>query len=193
VDGRRQQRFADLMAREVFPFEQQHLVTLHCDQARQGGPAGPAANDNEIKIRLLLCHVSALQWGGGRAANSEPPRYLAGFRKPRQAGSLFGAFCRDLDLVPRVCRPYRARTKGKVESGVKFVKHNALAGLAFVSFAALQAQLQRWMAEADQRIHGTTCGPAHESLGPLDEWRKKRARDIRWPVCYKTNRARLAE
>jgi hypothetical protein len=68
----------------------------------------------------------------------------------------FEAFCRDWDLVPRVCRPYRARTKGKVESGVKFVKHNALAGLAFVSFAALQAHLQRWMAEADQRIHGTT-------------------------------------
>lgn len=66
------------------------------------------------------------------------------------------AFCRDWDVQPRACAPYRARTKGKVESGVKFVKRNALAGRAFVSFAALEQHLAQWMAEADQRVHGTT-------------------------------------
>jgi hypothetical protein len=55
-----------------------------------------------------------------------------------------------------VCRPYRARTKGKTEAGVRYVKVNALAGLNFVSFAALEAHLNRWCAEADARIHGTT-------------------------------------
>ena len=38
------------------------------------------------------------------------------------------AFCRDWDVQPRACAPYRARTKGKTEAGVKYVKRNALAG-----------------------------------------------------------------
>lgn len=66
------------------------------------------------------------------------------------------AFCRDWDVQPRACAPYRARTKGKVESGVKFVKRNALAGRTFPSFAALEQHLAQWMDEADQRVHGTT-------------------------------------
>lgn len=66
------------------------------------------------------------------------------------------AFCRDWDVQPRACAPYRARTKGKVESGVKFVKRNALAGRSFTSWAALEQHLAQWMDEADQRVHGTT-------------------------------------
>jgi transposase len=65
-------------------------------------------------------------------------------------------FCRDWSLSPRACAPYRARTKGKVESGVKYVKRNALAGREFTSFAALEAHLAQWMDEADARVHGTT-------------------------------------
>lgn len=65
-------------------------------------------------------------------------------------------FCRDWDVQPRACRPYRARTKGKTESGVKYVKRNALAGRAFESFAALEEHLARWIDEADRRVHGTT-------------------------------------
>jgi transposase len=65
-------------------------------------------------------------------------------------------FCRDWSLLPRACAPYRARTKGKVESGVKYVKRNALAGREFASFAALELHLEQWMAEADERVHGTT-------------------------------------
>lgn len=74
------------------------------------------------------------------------------------------AFCRDWGVEPRACAPYRARTKGKTESGVKFVKRNALAGREFVSFAALEAHLAAWMIEADQRVHGTT----HER--PIDRF-----------------------
>jgi hypothetical protein len=65
-------------------------------------------------------------------------------------------FCRDWSLSPRACAPYRARTKGKVESGVKYVKRNALAGRRFDSFAALELHLEQWMHEADLRVHGTT-------------------------------------
>jgi transposase len=66
------------------------------------------------------------------------------------------AFCRDWDVQPRACAPYRARTKGKTEAGVKFVKRNGLAEQAFDSFAALESHLAGWMALADQREHGTT-------------------------------------
>jgi transposase len=68
----------------------------------------------------------------------------------------FAAFCRDWGVAVAACRPYRARTKGKTESGVGYVKHNAIAGLSFTSFAALEAHLETWMLEADQRVHGTT-------------------------------------
>jgi transposase len=68
----------------------------------------------------------------------------------------FAAFCADWGVEVSACRPYRARTKGKTESGVGYVKKNAIAGLAFLSFAALEAHLEQWMTEADARIHGTT-------------------------------------
>ena len=66
------------------------------------------------------------------------------------------AFCRDWDVQPRACAPYRARTKGKTEAGVKYVKRNGLAGLEFASFAALERHLTEWMVMADERMHGTT-------------------------------------
>ena len=58
---------------------------------------------------------------------------------------------------PRACAPYRARTKGKDERGVGYVKRNAIAGHSFISWAAFEAHLDWWMREiADRRVHGTT-------------------------------------
>jgi transposase len=69
----------------------------------------------------------------------------------------FAAFCKDRGVTPRACRPRRARTKGKIERGVGYVKHNALAGRPFATFEALQKHLAKWtVTVADQRIHGTT-------------------------------------
>lgn len=68
----------------------------------------------------------------------------------------FEAFCKDRGLHVRACQPYRARTKGKVESGVKYVKRNAIADREFASFVALEEHLASWMAKSDQRVHGTT-------------------------------------
>jgi transposase len=67
------------------------------------------------------------------------------------------AFAQHWGFRPRACAPYRARTKGKDESGVKYVKRNALAGRSFASWAALEAHLAAWTREiADAREHGTT-------------------------------------
>jgi len=69
----------------------------------------------------------------------------------------FIAFCRHWDVRPHACAPYRARTKGKDERGVGYVKHNAIAGHRFPSWAAMEAHLLHWMREvADVRRHGTT-------------------------------------
>jgi transposase len=82
-------------------------------------------------------------------------------------------FCKDWDVTPKACGPYRARTKGKTESGVKYVKRNALAGRDFESFAALEKHLVEWMAEADARVHGTT----HER--PLDRFEREEKAALR--------------
>ena len=69
----------------------------------------------------------------------------------------FHAFCRYWDIQPRACAPFRARTKGKDERGVGYVKHNAIAGRRFDSWEQLAAHLSRWNREiADRRRHGTT-------------------------------------
>lgn len=69
----------------------------------------------------------------------------------------FKAFADYWGFEPRVCRPYRAQTKGKVESGVKYLKRNFLPGRRFVDLEDFQAQLDEWTATiADRRVHGTT-------------------------------------
>lgn len=69
----------------------------------------------------------------------------------------FVAFCKHWSVIPRACAPYRARTKGKDERGVGYVKNNAVAGHEFDSLEALNAHLVRWAREvSDVRIHGTT-------------------------------------
>ena len=51
----------------------------------------------------------------------------------------------------------RIYEKGKVESGVKYVKRNFAPGRSFHDLEDFNAQLVVWQAEvADQRIHGTT-------------------------------------
>ena len=93
----------------------------------------------------------------------------------------FEAFCRHWGMTPRACRPYRARTKGKVERSVGYGKSNALGRLSFVSWEALEAHLVWWMREvADVRVHGTT----HER--PIDRFAREAAalRPLGEHPCY---------
>jgi len=81
----------------------------------------------------------------------------------------FRAFAQHWGFEPRVCQPYRACTKGKVESGVKLVKGNFLPGRVFIDIVDFQEQLSAWNADiADIRIHGTT----HER--PIDRFDRER-------------------
>jgi transposase len=86
----------------------------------------------------------------------------------------FHAFCRYWDVTPKACAPYRARTKGKDERGVGYVKRNAVAGHRFESLGHLEAHLSWWMREvADVRVHGTT------GEIPLERFRQKEAAALR--------------
>ncbi len=67
------------------------------------------------------------------------------------------SFAQHYGTVIMPARPYKATDKGKVESGVKYVKNNALKGKDFKSLAQINEHLQWWTANiADKRIHGTT-------------------------------------
>ena len=57
----------------------------------------------------------------------------------------------------RACRPHRAKTKGKVERPVGYVRSNLIYGREFLGDTDLEAQLQHWLEHtANARIHGTT-------------------------------------
>ena len=59
------------------------------------------------------------------------------------------------NIVP--CGVAKGNEKGRVESGVGYVKKNFLAGLPMPSFAALQRAGREWLDSiANQRIHGET-------------------------------------
>ncbi|MFP5307636.1 MAG: IS21 family transposase [Gammaproteobacteria bacterium] len=60
----------------------------------------------------------------------------------------------------RACRPYRAKTKGKVERPIGYVRRNFFYGRTFVSDADLDAQSLSWLAnKANVRLHRTTREP----------------------------------
>ncbi len=71
----------------------------------------------------------------------------------------FALFC---GFTPKFCKPYRARTKGKVERGIRYVRQNfwvrvgpeVTAGT--LDLAGLNARAANWTQETAQRVHGTT-------------------------------------
>lgn len=69
----------------------------------------------------------------------------------------FADFARSWGFTPRLCRAYRPQTKGKVESGIGYVKHNFLCGRNANDLDDLRQQLRVWTAQvANRRVHGTT-------------------------------------
>jgi transposase len=53
-------------------------------------------------------------------------------------------FAKHWGFTPRACRAYRPQTKGKVESGVGYVRKNFLCGRQASSLADLRAQIRTW-------------------------------------------------
>jgi transposase len=121
------------------------------------------AYPHERLAALLDGHERAFAHFGGRTEEHlyDNPRTIVHRRDAEgrhiEWNPLFRDFADYYGFSPRLCRPYRARTKGKVESGVKYVKRNALVGRAFRSWEDLNEWLLEWaLTVADRRVHGTT-------------------------------------
>ncbi|HKV72848.1 MAG TPA: IS21 family transposase [Gemmatimonadales bacterium] len=129
---------------------------------------------------LLRCHEHAFDWFGGLTEEIvyDNPKTVV-LRRNAEGSQIewhpvFWDFARYYGIVPRLCRPYRARTKGKVESGIKYVKRAFVLGREGRDLEDWTAQGHRWIREvADQRLHGTTHEQpavrlAQERLRPRD-------------------------
>jgi transposase len=140
------------------------------------------AYGNEGLESLLDAHAAAFEHFGGRPESLlyDNPRTIVTAKDEATGRVSWNASFKDrmdfYGLKIRLCRYYRAQTKGKVESGVKYVKRNALAGRRFAGLEELNAYLLCWCVDiADQRVHGTTHEkPADrfaraEQLIPVDQ------------------------
>ena len=145
---------------------------------------------NEKLASLLDGHERAFRHFGGVTLSClyDNPRTLVrgGSEKRVVWHPLFEDFARYYGFTPHACQPYRAPTKGKVESGVKYVKRNALAGRRFTSWEELNGWLERWSGEiADVRLHGTT----HER--PLDRFAREQLTPWGSRPPYRYERVRI--
>jgi transposase len=69
----------------------------------------------------------------------------------------YADFARHYGFTIAPCNVARANEKGRVESGVGYVKKNFLRGLELTEFGAIQAAAEVWLdATANVRIHGET-------------------------------------
>ena len=76
-------------------------------------------------------------------------------------------------FLPRLCRPYRAKTKGKVERSIGYVRRSFFVPLVSryrqldqaLDLEALNLEFARWLAlTANARVHGTTAEVPSERL-----------------------------
>ena len=123
-----------------------------------------AALDQKLGT-LLRLHEAAFQQIGGVPEEILYDRMKTVWLGTDERGEIvwhpvFLDFAHYWGFTPRLCRPYRAQTKGKVEAGVKYVRRNFLCGLQGRepdSLSDLNAQLREWIwGVANQRVHGTT-------------------------------------
>ena len=68
----------------------------------------------------------------------------------------FLRFAAHYGFRPRACRPYRARTKGKVERPIRYARGNFVYGRDFIGDEHLADELAGWLEHANERLHATT-------------------------------------
>lgn len=149
---------------------------------------------NEGLASLLDGHAAAFAHFGGRTSTIlyDNPRTIVKKKHESTGQVAWNPTFKDrMDFYGveiRLCRYYRAQTKGKVESGIKYVKRNALAGRRFRDLEELNAWLVEWcVTVADERVHGTT----HEK--PSQRFLRETliAVDLRWPSAQERVESRV--
>ena len=111
---------------------------------------------------LIQCHLNAFHYFGGYTSEIlyDNMKQIVIKRAPVSSDSIwnpdFEDFFKHYGFIPRLCRPYRPQTKGKIENSVGFVKRDFLMGSEFHSFSDLNHQAQSWLARINSTVHGTT-------------------------------------
>src|SRR5690348_9094516 len=124
-----------------------------------------AALDQKLGT-LLRMHEEAFRQLGGVTEEILYDRMKTVWLDTDERGEIvwnpvFLDFARYWGFTPRLCRPYRAQTKGKVESGVKYVRRNFLCGLQ--GRAAQLGRDERGPARLDVGS-GEPAGARHDPL-----------------------------
>jgi hypothetical protein len=111
---------------------------------------------------VLRCHIAALEAIGGApreilydrmktAVIGEDPDGLVIYNR-----ALLD-LARHYGFQPRACRPYRAKTKGKVERPFRYIREDFFLGTSFRNLDDLNIQLRHWLdTVANPRVHATT-------------------------------------
>jgi transposase len=106
---------------------------------------------------LIRCHQNAFAFFGGwprRILYDNMRQVVIG---PDRINPRFLDFVRHHGFEAKRCRPYRPRTKGKVERSVSYLRDSFLNGRTFDGLNDLNAQGRHWLGQvANVRVHGTT-------------------------------------
>lgn len=109
---------------------------------------------------FLQCHLNAFKHFGGVPKNilydNLKSVVISRYIKHIQFNKKFMEFAGYYLFNPQPCNVGKGNEKGKVESGVGYVKKNFLAGRNFEDLFDLEFQSKDWMKRVDQRKHGTT-------------------------------------
>ena len=110
---------------------------------------------------FLRCHVNAFSF-----FNGVPETVLYDNLKSvvyQRSGPVIQFNRRFLDcaahycIQPRVCGVAKGNEKGRVESAIKYIKGNFLAGRSFTSLSDINDQVHQWLdMKANVRVHGST-------------------------------------
>jgi hypothetical protein len=74
-------------------------------------------------------------------------------------------FARHYSFQPKACRPYRAKTKGKVERPYRYIREDFFLARSFRNLDDLNAQLQHWLdTVANPRVHATIQRVVNEAF-----------------------------
>ena len=136
--------------------------------------------EDEKLDTLIGCHIRAFEYFGGRPEVILYDNMKTVVRGTDDRGHAiwnerFSRFANHHGFLLKRCRPYRARTKGKVENGIKYVRQNFWPRVReFTGLDNLNHQAMAWLnTVANVRIHGTTHEIPferlkQESLKPLN-------------------------
>ena len=111
---------------------------------------------------VLRCHVAAFEALGGAPEQVLYDRMkTAVLGEIDERGIVYNPKLLDLaahyGVLPKACRPYRAKTKGKVERPFRYVREDFFLARTFRNLDDLNAQLGQWLDQvANRRVHATT-------------------------------------